>query len=390
MANTELQGQELDQNSSSILEEVFYDVQKHLHIVGKSEKPTLPKFIAINKLPSIELFKDSLDEELAAPDLTQEDRDRIAAEEAQKLKEEEEIQKAEEEARLKAEEEARQKEEQERLETEQKAKEEAERLEAERLQQEEEERQRAAAEEEARLKAEEEERQKAEQERLEAEAREKEEQERLQKEQEEAEARAAALQRQSMSVISFETLKGKKKPIAKKSIMQDGGISAAIMAQAQQKEELDAIKKEDAREKAAIRREEQQKVEEERLKNAILIGNTKKASPELGKFEIAKSDDPLKPYKFVLKTEQGKVVYETAPLRTKPNELTAVMFKDIMANGSFSFIKTLQGYNFRILDARQRIFCTSRAFRTSLDAQKAAALVKKYGLSANYIDDTTI
>ena len=383
MANTELQGQELEQNSSSILEEVFYDVQKHLHIVGKSEKPTLPKFIAINKLPSIELFKDSLDEELAAPDLTQEDRDRIAAEEAQKIKEEEERQKAEEEARLKAEEEARQKAEQERLEAEQKAKEEAERLEAERLQKEEEERQRAAEEEAARLKAEEEAR-------LEAEAREKEEQERLQKEQEEAEAKAAALQRQSMSVISFETLKGKKKPIAKKSIMQDGGISAAKIAQAQQKEELDAIKKEDAREKAAIRREEQQKVEEERLKNAILIGNTKKASPELGKFEITKSDDPLKPYKFVLKTEQGKVVYETAPLRTKPNELTAVMFKDIMANGSFSFIKTLEGYNFRILDARQRIFCTSRAFRTSLDAQKAAALVKKYGLSANYIDDTTI
>ena len=383
MANTELQGQELEQNSSSILEEVFYDVQKHLHIVGKSEKPTLPKFIAINKLPSIELFKDSLDEELAAPDLTQEDRDRIAAEEAQKIKEEEERQKAEEEARLKAEEEARQKAEQERLEAEQKAKEEAERLEVERLQKEEEERQRAAEEEAARLKAEEEAR-------LEAEAREKEEQERLQKEKEEAEAKAAALQRQSMSVISFETLKGKKKPIAKKSIMQDGGISAAKIAQAQQKEELDAIKKEDAREKAAIRREEQQKVEEERLKNAILIGNTKKASPELGKFEITKSDDPLKPYKFVLKTEQGKVVYETAPLRTKPNELTAVMFKDIMANGSFSFIKTLQGYNFRILDARQRIFCTSRAFRTSLDAQKAAALVKKYGLSANYIDDTTI
>ena len=383
MANTELQGQELEQNSSSILEEVFYDVQKHLHIVGKSEKPTLPKFIAINKLPSIELFKDSLDEELAEPDLTQEDRDRIAAEEAQKIKEEEERQKAEEEARLKAEEEARQKAEQERLEAEQKAKEEAERLEVERLQKEEEERQRAAEEEAARLKAEEEAR-------LEAEAREKEEQERLQKEKEEAEAKAAALQRQSMSVISFETLKGKKKPIAKKSIMQDGGISAAKIAQAQQKEELDAIKKEDAREKAAIRREEQQKVEEERLKNAILIGNTKKASPELGKFEITKSDDPLKPYKFVLKTEQGKVVYETAPLRTKPNELTAVMFKDIMANGSFSFIKTLQGYNFRILDARQRIFCTSRAFRTSLDAQKAAALVKKYGLSANYIDDTTI
>ena len=382
MTNTELQGQELEQNSSSILEEVFYDVQKHLHIVGKTEKPTLPKFIAINKLPSIELFKDSLDEELAAPDLTQEDRDRIAAEEAQKIKEEEERQKAEEEARLKAEEEAKQKAEQERLEAEQKAKEEAERLEVERLQKEEEERQRAAEEEAARLKAEEEAR-------LEAEAREKEEQERLQKEQEEAEAKAAALQRQSMSVISFETLKGKKKPIAKKSIMQDGGISAAKIAQAQQKEELDAIKKEDAREKAAIRREEQLKVEEERLKNAILIGNTKKASPELGKFEITKSDDPLKPYKFVLKTEQGKVVYETAPLRTKPNELTAVMFKDIMANGSFSFIKTLQGYNFRILDARQRIFCTSKAFRTSLDAQKAAALVKKYGLSANYIDDTT-
>ena len=102
------------------------------------------------------------------------------------------------------------------------------------------------------------------------------------------------------------------------------------------------------------------------------------------------SNDKEKPFKFVLKTEKGKVVFETAPMKTKPNELTAVMLKDIMANGSFAFMRTNTGFFFKILDSRQRVFCTSRAYPTTLDAQKAAALIKKYGLSANYIDDKTI
>ena len=258
MADTEIKKIESEQDAIDFLEEVFYDVQNHLHIVGKYETPTLPKYIAINKLPSIELFKDTLDEELARPDLTKEDRERMAAEEAQKIKEEQDRIKAEEEAKKKAEEEARLKAEQEKFEAEQKAKEEQERLEkerleAERLQKEEEEKQRA--EEEARLKAEEEARQKEEQERLEAEQKAKEDEEIIEEEtiqeEEEEQTPSPAPQQQTISVISFETLKGKKKPLAKKSIMQGGGISAAIMAKAQEKEELDAIKKEDAKEKAA-------------------------------------------------------------------------------------------------------------------------------------------
>ena len=169
-----------------------------------------------------------------------------------------------------------------------------------------------------------------------------------------------------------------------------GGVQAAIQENAKKKEEQALIKKEEAQERAAKRREELEKEELSRLPNAILIGNTKKASPELGKFEIGRSEDPEKPYKFILKTEKGKVVFETAPMKTKPNELTAVMFKDIMANGSFAFMRTDRGFIFKILDARQRVFCTSKSYPTTLDAQKAAALIKKYGLSANYIDDTTI
>ena len=197
-------------------------------------------------------------------------------------------------------------------------------------------------------------------------------------------------QQEQISVISFATLKGKKKPIAKMSTMQAGGIAAAKVEHAKQKEELDAIRKEEASIRAEQRKAEREKEALERLPNAILIGNTKVPSPELGKFEIANSKDPEKPFKLLLRTEKGQVVFETSPMRTKPNELTAVMFKDIMNTGSFTFTRSINGFAFQILDSRKRVFYSSRSFINLNDAKRAAALIKKYGLSANYIDDTTI
>ncbi len=396
------------------LEGVQKEIQDHLHILNKTSSTILPRFIAFAKLPSIEAFMPSLEDELNEKDLTQEERDALLHQNEEEviqeetnediveepvvedIKEEpqieeeieeqlpEEIQeeqeqivedikeetideeqiKAEEEARIKAEEEAKAKAEEEaRIKAEEAAK--------------------AKAEEEARIKTEEEAQAKAEEE-----ARIKAEEEAKAK----AKKEATSNETQSSKVINFETLKNKRKPttIVKKSTMMKGGVSAALMESQKLKEELESIKKEEAQERAQKRKEELEKEEQERLANAILIGNTKKPSPELGKFEIQLSNDKEKPFKFVLKTEKGKVVFETAPMKTKPNELTAVMFKDIMANGSFAFMRTNTGFFFKILDSRQRVFCTSRAYPTTLDAQKAAALIKKYGLSANYIDDKTI
>ena len=173
--------------------------------------------------------------------------------------------------------------------------------------------------------------------------------------------------------------------------MQQGGVAAIKAEATKQKSELDAIRREEAQERAQKRKIEKEQEALNRLPNAILIGNTKAPSPELGRFEIVSSGDPEKPFKFVLKTETGKTVFETSPMRTKPNELTAVMFKDIMQKGSFTFTRSITGaIVFKVLDARGRVFYTSRSYMALNDAQRAAALIKKYGLSANYIDDTTI
>ena len=382
--------------SLEFLEDVVQDVQNHLHILQKYDKSTLNNYIVISRLPDIELFQPSLEAELAEKDLTDEDRANIAkAEEEEKARKEKEAQEKAEVERL--EKERLQKEEEERIAA---KKAEEERLEAERLAKEEEER--LAKEEAERLAAEKAEAERLKQERLQKEeeeriAAEKAEKERLEAERlakEEEERHQAAIEQaqlgEQISVINFDTLKNKKKPIVKKSVMMTGGVSAAIAQTNKEKEELEALRKEEDRKRALIRKAEEEKKAEERLSKAILIGNTKKPDPSLGKFEIGRSNDPQKPYSFVLKTETGKVVFETSQMKTKPNELTAVMFKDIMANGSFTFTKTSQGYCFKILDARQRVFCTSKTFKTTLEAQKAAALIKKYGLSANYIDDTTL
>ena len=386
------------------LEGVQKEIQDHLHILNKTSSTILPRFIAFAKLPSIEAFMPSLEDELNEKDLTQEERDALLHQNEEEVIKEEtnedivEEPVVEEEIEEQLPEEIQEEQEQivedvkeETIDEEQIKAEEA-RIKAE-------EEAKAKAEEEARIKAEEEAKAKAEEEariKAEEEAKAKAEEEARIKAEEEAKAKAkkeaTSNETQSSNVINFETLKNKRKPttIVKKSTMMQGGVSAALMESQKLKEELESIKKEEAQERAQKRKEELEKEEQERLANAILIGNTKKPSPELGKFEIQLSNDKEKPFKFVLKTEKGKVVFETAPMKTKPNELTAVMFKDIMANGSFAFMRTNTGFFFKILDSRQRVFCTSRAYPTTLDAQKAAALIKKYGLSANYIDDKTI
>ena len=403
--------------SIEFLQSVQKDVQSRLHIFNKPQIGSLPNYIAFSKLPNIELFKPSLDAELEEKDITDEEREAQAKAEQEAKEKAEAEAKAQEEARIAAEEEAARiakEEEEARLKAEEEARLAEE--EAARIAQEEEIKRKAEEEQAAKIAAEEEARRKAEEEEAARIAKEEEEAQEVEeiqenevveeKPQEEVQEKAevkveevkkveAPIQSKdstpSSNVINFETLKNKKKVVlAKKSTMIAGGVQAAIQENAKKKEEQALIKKEEAQERAAKRREELEKEELSRLPNAILIGNTKKASPELGKFEIGRSEDPEKPYKFILKTEKGKVVFETAPMKTKPNELTAVMFKDIMANGSFAFMRTDRGFIFKILDARQRVFCTSKSYPTTLDAQKAAALIKKYGLSANYIDDTTI
>ena len=427
MAKQQFEEQLLEEVNSEYLFDTFRDAQNHLNIIVKNNLTTLPRFITVSKLPSAELFLPSLDVELAERDITDEERQAQAEAERKAQEEAEAKARAEEEARLEAERKAQEEaeakakaEEEARLEAERKAQEEAEakakaeeeaRLEAERKAQEEAEA-KAKAEEEARLEAERKAQEEAEAKaKAEEEARLAEEQAQEPTPQEEPveepvveeepepieepapvapKKKAPIKEPEKISVISFETLKGKKKPIAKMSTMQSGGISAAKAEQSKAQEEVDAIRKEEAIARAEKRKLEKEKEALERLPNAILIGNTKIPSPELGKFEIASSKDPEKPFKLLLRTETGKVVFETSALRTKPNELTALMFKEIMTNGSFTFTRSMTGYAFQILDTRKRVFYSSRSFINLNDAKRAAALIKKYGLSANYIDDTTI
>ena len=398
--------------NSDFLFEAFRDTQNKLNIITKNTNTTLPRFITVSRLPSPELFMPSLEEELAQKDITDEERQAQAEEERKAQEEAEAKAKAEEEARLEAERLAKEEEERKAREEEEakaKAEEEA-RLEAERQEQERLEAEKNAQEEaEAQPNVEETteepvveeqptedtpiEEQQVEEQEVEQEepvVEEVKEEPAPQPIQEEKPIKKLPPQQEQISVISFATLKGKKKPIAKMSTMQAGGIAAAKMEHDKQKEELIAIRKEEAAARAEQRKIEREKEALERLPNAILIGNTKAPSPELGKFEIASSKDADRPFRLLLRTEKGQVVFETSPMKTKPNELTAVMFKDIMNTGSFTFTRSINGFAFQILDSRKRVFYSSRSFINLNDAKRAAAMIKKYGLSANYIDDTTI
>ncbi|MCI7402449.1 MAG: hypothetical protein MSH40_07230 [Christensenella sp.] len=432
--------QETKQNRpSSKAMQIIHDVQTHLQISCKLEHPVLPARIAISKIPSPELFKDIniLIEEVNFNEEKAEEEARLKAEAEAKAKAEEEARlqaeteakaKAEEEARLQAEAEAKAKAEEEaRLQAEAEAKAKAEeeaRLQAEaeakakaeeeaRLQAEA--KAKAKAEEEARLQAEAEAKAKAEEEarlQAEAEAKAKAEEEAKQqaetkeepkvedensniitapKIEEKPEVKPISQPERIVSITGLNTKKQKGKKIVKLSAAQSGGIAAVKAQEAKDKEAEEAKRKAEAAAKLAAQKAEEKAQEQARLAYVILIGDAKKPDPNLGKFEIQKTGLLDKPYKMVLKTNLGKTIFETAPIRSKPNELTAQMFKDILSTGSFTFIKNQSGqYAFRILDSRLRLFSVSKFYPTIREAQLAAASIKKFGLSANYIDDTTI
>lgn len=233
---------------------------------------------------------------------------------------------------------------------------------------------------------------KQEQERLAKEEAEKQEQERLAKEKEEEEKKKAELAKKkgpTITSISAANLKGAKRGVVKASAVKKGGVSAAKEASDAIKEKEEEKKKKAAQARIEAKRASEKEAEIARLATVSIIGTDKKPKPENGKFEIQWSNDNVKPYKLVLKNDQGKVLYESTPIKTKPNELTATTFRNILSTGSFVFISTPVGYAFKILDSRMRVFHVSKAYRNAIDAQKLAAQIKKFGLSANYIDDLT-
>ena len=363
--------------------EIIKDVQTHLQISCKLERPEWPNRINITQFPNPEKYKNieelknlvNIDEEKleaeAKAKLEAEAKAKLEAEEKAK-REAEERARLEEEARIKAEEEA------------------AKAAEEERLRLEEEEKARLEAEEQARLEAEEKARLEAEEKaRLEAEEKARLEEEARIKAEEEAAKAKARENATPLSGASLRMPKGKK--IVKLSTVQSGGLAAAKAHEAKNKEELEAQRKAAQAAKLAAQKAEEKAKEEERLAYVILIGDAKKPDPSLGKFEIQKSGLEDKPYKMVLKTNIGKTIFETSPIRSKPNELTVQMFKDVLESGSFTFIKNANGtFAFRILNSRLRLFSVSRPFTNIRDAQLAAAAIKKFGLSANYLDDTTL
>ncbi len=218
------------------------------------------------------------------------------------------------------------------------------------------------------------------------------EQERLAKEKKAEEKKKAEIAKKkgpTITSISASNLKGAKRGIVKASAVKKGGVSAAKEASDAIKEKEEEKKKQAAQARIEAKRALEKEAEMARLSAVSIIGTDKKPKPENGKFEIQWSNDNIKPYKLILKNDQGKVLYESTPIKTKPNELTATTFKNILSTGSFVFISTPIGYAFKILDSRMRVFHVSKAYRNAIDAQKLAAQIKKFGLSANYIDDLT-
>ena len=425
--------------SNDLALEIIQDVQTHLKIKQKQEAPKMPLFISISKIPNPEIFATPLDNEIAEVDEAEiaaqehakqeeEEREKQALEAIAKAKAMAEQLQQEEEAKL-AQEETKEQEDivddevieeiedneevqseetineeqptedtiEESSETEESSEETQEEVVEEAAPEEiiEEAQQEETAPEEPVEEEKVEEPQEDKQETveeietLEEDTEVEEKKEGVIEEPQEEKKEAPTPPPSSNMTFSAATFNLKKKTIVKASAAKKSGVAAIKEEADAQKAELEAIKREEALAKAAAIREAEKKAEMERLKDVILIGNIKKPDPELGKFEIQWSNNNALPYKMVLKSNVGKVLYESTAIRTKPNELTAVMFKDICNTGSFVFIKAPAGYAFKMLDSRKRVFYISKAYRQLIDAQKMAALIKKFGLSANYIDDVT-
>ena len=124
------------------------------------------------------------------------------------------------------------------------------------------------------------------------------------------------------------------------------------------------------------------------MKGITLLNDAVKPDVSKGKFVIGvDTTNIVRPYKFILKANNGKVLFESEGYKVKPKATQIYKFKRTIAEGTFTYDQSGRTFQFRIIDKEGKLYAVVGGFKTLKAAQESAALIKRFGLAANFIED---
>ena len=178
-----------------------------------------------------------------------------------------------------------------------------------------------------------------------------------------------------------------KKPAAAAKKAEEKKPAAA--KKAEEKKPASAVKK--AEEKKAAKAAPQKEEAPVAANNIILLGD-EPAKPAGGRYVIILDEsNPIKPYKFQLKANNGQVLYESEGYKVKPKKASINAFKKAVEQGTIIIDKEKNGtFRYKLYKTDGSLLGVGESYSVKARAESSAESVKSFAASANFIEDLTV
>lgn len=190
-----------------------------------------------------------------------------------------------------------------------------------------------------------------------------------------------------------------KKPAAKKTADKKPAAKKADEKKtaAKKTDEKKPAAKKTADKKTEAKKDEPKKTAakseaKEPVNNVTVLFDEPETEGPKGKFVIIKDEiNPMRPYKFQLKANNGQVLYESEGYKIKPRAKQIEVFRNTINNGSVAFDSEKNGtYRYKLFKPDGTLYGVGEGYKTKAAAESAIESVKNFCNTSNTLEDTTL
>ena len=190
-----------------------------------------------------------------------------------------------------------------------------------------------------------------------------------------------------------------KKPAAKKTADKKPAAKKADEKKtaAKKTDEKKPAAKKTADKKTEAKKDEPKKTAakseaKEPVNNVTVLFDEPETEGPKGKFVIIKDEiNPMRPYKFQLKANNGQVLYESEGYKIKPRAKQIEVFRNTINNGSVAFDSEKNGtYRYKLFKPDGTFYGVGEGYKTKAAAESAIESVKNFCNTSNTLEDTTL
>lgn len=133
-------------------------------------------------------------------------------------------------------------------------------------------------------------------------------------------------------------------------------------------------------------------VESGKKAHPIILLSDMPADATKGKYIIVKDEsNTLRPYRYVLKANNGQVLFESEGYKIKPRAKQIEAFRKTLIDGTSIIDSEKNGtFRFKLYNKEDKLFGVGEAYKSKSAAENACESVKAFAESANFIEDTTV